>query len=59
MSQNRPDPRVTTDLSVRIWGMAANNQTFSQHIRARNISSSGALFSGLEHELKVGDVIGV
>ena len=59
MSENRPDPRTPTDLSVRVWGMAANGQTFSQHIRARNISSSGALFSGLEHELKVGDVIGV
>ncbi len=59
MSDHRPDPRVQTDLSVRIWGMAANNQTFTQHVRARNISSSGALFSGLEHELKVGDVIGV
>ena len=59
MSEHRPDPRVTTDLSVRVWGMAASGQTFSQHVRARNISSSGALFSGLEHELKVGDVIGV
>ena len=39
---------VSSDLSVRIWGMAANGQTFSQHIRARNISISGALFSGLE-----------
>lgn len=59
MAQHRPDPRLPTDLSVRIWGMAANGQTFSQHVRARNISSSGALLSGLEHELKVGDVIGV
>jgi hypothetical protein len=59
MSEFRPDPRVNTDLSVRVWGMAANGQTFSQHVRARNISVSGALFSGLENELKVGDVIGV
>src|SRR6201987_1105007 len=59
MSEQRPDPRVNSDLSVRIWGMAANGQTFSQHVRAGNISISGALFSGLEHELKVGDVIGV
>jgi hypothetical protein len=59
MSEHRPDPRVTADLSIRIWGMAASGQTFSQHVRARNISSSGALLSGLEHELKVGDVIGV
>jgi len=59
MSEQRPDPRTPADLSVRVWGMAASGQTFSQHVRARNISSSGALFSGLEHELKVGDVIGV
>jgi hypothetical protein len=59
MSTQRPDPRIKTDLSVRVWGMAANGQTFNQHVRARNISTSGALLDGLEHELKVGDVIGV
>lgn len=59
MSPQRPDPRITADLSVRVWGMSASGKTFNQHIQARNISSSGALFSGLEHELKVGDVIGV
>jgi PilZ domain-containing protein len=59
MSSQRPDPRINTDLPVRVWGMSANGQTFNQHVRARNISGSGALLSGLEHELKVGDVIGV
>lgn len=59
MSETRPAPRIPSDLSVRVWGMAASGKTFSQHVRARNISASGALFSGLEHELKVGDVIGV
>jgi hypothetical protein len=59
MSQGRPDPRILADLDVRVWGMAANGQTFSQHVRARNISSSGALLVGLENEPKVGDVIGV
>ena len=59
MSEHRPDPRLTTDLSVRIWGMSVSGQTFNQTIHARNISISGALLSGLEHELKVGDVIGV
>jgi hypothetical protein len=32
---------------------------FSQSARAHNISSDGALISGVETELKVGDVIGV
>jgi hypothetical protein len=59
MSQGRPDPRIPADLDVRVWGMAANGQTFSQHVRARNISASGALLVGLESEPKVGDVIGV
>ena len=39
--------------------MSANRQTFNQHVQARNISSSGALFSGLEHQLQVGDIVGV
>jgi PilZ domain len=59
MIEHRPDPRVETNLQIRVWGMAANGRTFSQYVRARNISASGALFSGLENELKVGDVIGV
>lgn len=59
MSENRPDPRVPTDLSVRIWGMAASGRPFNQQVHARNISISGALLSGLDNELKVGDVIGV
>jgi hypothetical protein len=59
MTSQRPDPRINSDLPVRVWGMAANGQTFNQHVRARNISGSGALFSGLEHELKVGDIVGV
>jgi PilZ domain len=59
MSEHRPDPRVQTDLSVRIWGMGANGRPFNQNAHARNISTSGALLSGVEQELKVGDVIGV
>lgn len=59
MSEHRPDPRVQTDLTVRIWGMGANGRPFNQNAHARNISSSGALLSGIEQELKVGDVIGV
>jgi hypothetical protein len=39
--------------------MTAEGRPFSQHARAQNISSEGALLSGVENELKVGDVIGV
>jgi|SRR5581483_1780412 PilZ domain len=59
MSAERPDPRVDTDLPVRVFGMDSNGKPFNQHVRARNISSSGALVSGVDCELKPGDVIGV
>jgi hypothetical protein len=53
------EPRQSVDLPVRVWGMTAAGRPFSQQARAQNISSEGALLSGLESELKVGDVIGV
>jgi hypothetical protein len=59
MSQQRPEPRITADLPVRVWGMSADGRAFSQAARAQNISSEGALLSGIEYELTVGDVIGV
>ncbi|MBZ5656421.1 MAG: PilZ domain-containing protein [Acidobacteriia bacterium] len=59
MNDKQLEPRVTVDLPVRAWGMNAEGRPFSQHARAQNISSEGALLSGIETELKVGDVIGV
>jgi hypothetical protein len=63
MAQNQadhqPEPRLSIDLPVRVWGMSADGRPFSQHARAQNVSSEGALISGIEPELKVGDVIGV
>lgn len=59
MTDVQPEPRVTVDLPVRVWGMNADGRPFSQHARAQNISSEGALLSGVESELKVGDIIGV
>jgi hypothetical protein len=55
----QPEPRLSVDLPVRIWGLNSEGRTFSQHARAQNISSEGALISGVETELKVGDVIGI
>jgi hypothetical protein len=59
MAEERPEPRVDTDLPVRVFGMDANGKPLNQHVRARNISSNGALISGIEQPLQVGDVIGV
>jgi PilZ domain len=52
-------PRATLDLRLRVWGIGADNQPFHQNANAQNVSITGACICGLEHELKVGDVIGV
>ncbi len=52
-------PRATLDLRLRVWGIGADNQPFRQNANAQNVSLTGACICGLEHELKVGDVIGV
>ncbi len=59
MEDQQTEPRLSVDLPVRIWGMSAEGRPFSQSAHAYNISSEGALISGVESELKVGDVIGV
>ena len=59
MSESRPGTRVPVDLELRVWGMGADGRVFSQPARTRNISAGGALLSGIEHDLKIGDTIGV
>jgi len=59
MSASGAAPRATLDLRIRVWGMGANDRPFNQNAIAQNASVTGACISGLEQELKVGDVIGV
>jgi hypothetical protein len=59
MGNDPTEHRLTVNLPVRIWGMSAEGRPFSQHAHAYNISAQGALISGVDNELKVGDVIGV
>jgi hypothetical protein len=59
MSAHGAAPRATLDLRIRVWGMGANDQPFHQNATAQNASITGACISGLEQDLKVGDVIGV
>jgi PilZ domain len=59
MDDQQTEPRFSVDLPVRVWGMTAAGRPFSQSAHALNISSAGALISGVESVLKVGDVIGV
>ena len=57
--QDKPEPRVDVDLPVRVFGMNADGHPFSQNAHARNVSDHGAKLSGLENQLKPGDIIGV
>jgi hypothetical protein len=59
MSASGAAPRATLDLRIRVWGMGSDDRPFNQNAIAQNVSTTGACISGLEHELKVGDVIGV
>ena len=59
MTEERPEPRIATDLPVRVFGMDASEHAFIEHAKAGNVSKDGALLSGIEHQLRVGDVIGV
>ena len=56
---NEPEPRVDVDLRVRVFGMDAEGHPFHQNAHARNISDHGAKLSGLEKQLRPGDIIGV
>jgi PilZ domain len=59
MTQPWREARVPVDLELRVWGMGADGRVFSQPARTGNVSIGGALLTGIEHDLKIGDTIGV
>jgi len=59
MTGDRPERNTSANLTVRVYGMRADGRPFSQLVQAGNLSQEGALLSGLENELKVGDTIGL
>ena len=44
---------------VRIWGMGAQGQAFFQNANARSLTAISAQLTGVDQELKTGDVIGI
>ena len=56
--ENAAKPAVE-DLVVRVWGMNAKGKAFSQNAYARNLAADGALLSGVDHPLTLGDTIGI
>ena len=59
MIERRREPRMQSDLPVRVWGIDTHGEKFLQQARATNISRCGALLSELDPELRSGDLVGV
>jgi hypothetical protein len=57
--ERRSESRLNSNLSLCVWGVDTKGERFLQEARARDISLSGALLSGLETDLRSGDVIGI
>jgi len=57
--EKRPETRLQVKILVRVWGLDTEGRPFFQNANASNISSEGALISGINHPLKAGEVIGV
>jgi hypothetical protein len=55
----RREHRSEVDLPLQVWGVDTQGERFLQNARARDVSLSGALLSGLDAELTSGDVIGI
>jgi len=55
----RREERCLADLPLVVWGVDMQGERFVQHARARDISLSGAMLTGLEEDLRSGDVVGV
>jgi hypothetical protein len=59
MIERRSEPRFASNISLSVWGVDTKGERFLQQVQARDISLSGALLSGLDLEIRSGDVIGV
>ena len=57
--ERRREQRTPIDLNLMVWGIDTHGERFLQEAHARDISLSGALLSGLETDIRSGDVIGI
>jgi hypothetical protein len=55
----RRESRWVADLPVMVWGVDIKGERFLQEAKALDISLSGALLSGLDADLRSGDVVGI
>ncbi len=55
----RRESRWIANLEVMVWGVDIKGERFLQDAHARDISLSGAMLTGLDADLRSGDVIGI
>lgn len=55
----RQEARAHFDLVLMVWGVDTQGERFAQEAHARDISMSGALLTGIDAELRSGDVVGI
>ena len=55
----RREQRTVREFPLMVWGVDCKGERFLQEARARDISLCGALLTGLDADLKSGDVIGI
>jgi hypothetical protein len=58
MGQRR-EPRTESKLPVRIFGSDANGRIFSENVFTIDISRSGAKLTGVQAQIKPGEIIGL
>lgn len=59
MKERRQEPRTQADFGLVVWGIDTRGERLQQNARAHNVSLSGALLTGLNTDLRPGDVIGI
>ena len=57
--ERRKGFRFPAQLAILVWGINAKGIRFAQPAQACNVSSRGALLSGIEQPLRPEDLIGV
>ena len=57
--ERRHEPRTGMSFSVIVWGVDTKGDRFVQEAQASEVSLGGALLSGLDVELRSGDVVGI
>jgi hypothetical protein len=55
----RRERRVSTPLSVRLWGLDREGKVFSQNVKTLNIATSGARLFGVTAALERGYIVGL